>query len=402
MPEDMAIRQKAIGILRDTFESYGFEPLETPSLEYASILMGKYGEEADKLVYSFDDRGGRKIGLRYDLTVPTCRVLATYGDKIPLPFKRYQVQNVFRAEKPQRGRYREFTQCDIDTFGVQSPLADAEIIEVLYASLKNLGFEEFIININSRKVLLSMLESSGISEKSLQPKILNTLDKAEKITKEEIEEELAKKGLSADQIKTVFLSIRDAKPDEELNEIFNYLEKAGISNKNYRFLPTMVRGLDYYTRAIYETYVTKPNIGSITGGGRYDTLVAQLGGPNITGTGSTIGLERIIEVIKENNLWPELNKTKVKCLVTIFSPDLTQASLEFVKAARNKKIATEVFINPDTKIDKQLRYASQKGVPYVVVIGPDEAKDGKVVLKNMATREQQRLSPAEAIKKLSL
>jgi len=395
LPEELAIRYKAIEILRKTFTSFGFQPLETPTLEYTSTLLGKYGQEADKLVYTFQDRGGRQVGLRYDLTVPVCKVLAIYGQRLPLPFKRYQIQPVFRAEKPQRGRFREFTQCDIDIFGVSSPLADAEIILVLFHALKNLGFAEFQIKINSRQVLFKILEKSGVTKPSLQLSVLQTIDKLDKKTKAEVEKELSQKGLTATQIKQIFAALAQAKPNEELKQIFTFLKISKVPQKYYCFAPSLVRGLDYYTRAIFEAQVTKPKIGSVSGGGRFDNLVAQLGGPQITGTGTSIGLERIVEVIKEHRLWPQIKPTATKILVTVFSPELLPLSLRTANWLRQKGLAVELFLDPEKKLDKQLKYADRKGIPYALIIGPEEAEKNLVTLKNLSARTQKTLPLAK-------
>lgn len=401
LPEDMVIRQKVVEILRGTFESFGFQPLETPTLEYAETLLGKYGDEADKLVYSFKDQGGRKVGLRYDLTVPVCKVMALYQNKLALPFKRYQIQSTFRAEKPQKGRFREFTQCDIDIFGIQSPIADAEMVQVIYVALKNLGFKEFTINLNSRQVLFSILTKAGITQKERQLSALQSIDKLDKQPMKVVENELNTKGLSSIQIKSIFAAIKNAKPDKDLSEIFTFLKANKVPEEYYRFLPSMVRGLDYYTRAIFETYVTKPKIGSVTGGGRYDNLVKQLGGPDITGTGTTIGLERIVEVIKEQKLWPEVKATNTIVLITVFSPELQEKSIEIANQLRQTNINAELYLDPKTKLDKQLKYADRKGIPYAIIIGPDEVKNGTVVLKDLVKKTQIVIPLTQVINRLS-
>ena len=385
----MAVRQKVITILKQVFESFGFQPLETPTLEYATTLLGKYGSEADKLVYTFSDQGRRQVGLLYDLTVPVSKVLALYRNRLPLPFKRYQIQNVFRAEKPQKGRYREFTQCDIDTFGIASPLADAEIVQVIYQALKELKLGEFIINLNSRTVLGQILKQTGIEEKSQQLSVLQSVDKLDKKTEKEVKKELLDKKLTTTQIDQLLAVIKKAQPDEDLKLIFDFLAKAGIPANCYRFNPKMVRGLDYYTRAIFETVITKPKIGSITGGGRYDQLVSQLGGPKITGTGTTIGLDRICDVIVANRLWPDLIPCPTKILVTVFSPELQKNSQALATLLRYRnRVNTEVYLDPAVKLEKQLKYADKKGIEWVAVIGPDEMKNRTVSLKNLKTRTQ--------------
>jgi len=404
LPQDLVIRQKVIGTLKGVFESYGFQPLETPALEYAETLLGKYGEEADRLIYTFNDRGERKVGLRYDLTVPTARVLAQYAgkaDKIPLPFKRYQIQPVWRAEKPQKGRYREFTQCDIDSFGSVSPLADAEIIAVIFSSLKALNFEKFTIRINSRQVLFRLMNDLGIKDKNQQLSALRAIDKLDKQSSQVVIAELKEKGFPEKLIKKLLYLIKAAKPDANLSELFSYLKRLGVNEKFWRFEPTLVRGLDYYTGPIFETAVEKPKIGSICGGGRYDNLVASLGGPNIPATGTTLGLDRLCDVIKEQNLWPNLSPTPSLVLVTVFSPELLEKSLALVSQLRQQKINTEIYLEPTAKLDKQLKYANQKKIPYIVILGPDEVKTGQVTLKNMISGVQEKIPQEKLVQKLS-
>lgn len=388
LPEDMAIRQKVISTLKEVFSSYGFQPLETPALEYAETLFGKTGEEAEKLFYVFNDPGGRKVGLRYDLTIPVSRVLAQYQGQIPLPFKRYQIQPAWRAENPQKGRYREFTQCDIDTFGSKSPLADAEILAVTSSSLNMLGFEKFTIKVNSRQILVDLLEKAGISEKEKQLTVFRIMDKFDKISEIEIKNELTSKGFDLKTIDLLLSSIKNAQPNENLQELFNYLKLFGVSEKYFQFDPTLVRGLDYYTGFIFETKIEEPKIGSITGGGRYDNLIQSLGGPDIPATGSSFGIDRLCDCIKELNLWPDLGISNTKVLVTIFSPELKEKSMEISTLLRQKGIKTEIYINPEAKLDKQLKYADERQILYAVIIGPDEAKKNTAILKNLKTREQ--------------
>ncbi len=398
LPQDAAIKRDTIRILKDTFESFGFQPLETPTIEYKETLLGKYGKNAEKLVYTFKDKGEREVGLRYDLTIPICKVMAMYQNQLPIPFKRYQIQSVFRADKPQRGRFREFTQCDVDIFGVPSPLADGEIVAIIYKALKKLGFKEFVTNINSREILFGILERTGINNKDEQLKVLQIIDKLGKKNKEAVKEDLSR-IISLEKTNTIFREIENARPNKEIKEMFNFLKLSKVPNDFYKFNPSMVRGLDYYTGAIYETYVSKPKIGSITGGGRYDNLVAQLGGPDITGTGTTIGLERIIETIKENNLWKNLPAKKT-LLVTIFSPELKENSISLAQKLRDNDIDVELYLNCEAKLEKQFKYADRKNVSWLAVIGPDEVKNGLVVLKNLATRSQEKLTEEELIKAL--
>ncbi len=401
MPEEMVIRQKVIDILSRTFQSFGFQPIETPSLEYTGILLNKYGEEAEKLVYTFKDLGDRNVGLRYDLTVPVARFLASHQGKITYPFKRYQIQNVFRAEKPQYGRFREFTQCDLDTFGVSTPLADAEIILVVYTGLKNLGFDQFSIKINDRKLLSRLFKELEINEKSQQMSILQSVDKLDKKGKKAVGKELEKKGFETELIEKVLEKLENLSPSKDLNLIFEFLEKSGMGEKYYQFNPSLVRGLDYYTGPVFEAVVTQPDIGSIGGGGRYDNLVGQIGGPEITGTGFAYGLERLVEVIHSQKIWPEINISPTRVLVTVFSPELAEESFKTAQELRKNSINTEVYLDPDERLDKQLQYANRKNIPWVAIIGPDEAKNETIALKNMSSGDQEKLSMEEAIKKLS-
>jgi len=401
LPETAAVRKNIINKIEAVFESFGFQKLETPTLEYGKTLTGKYGSEADKLIYTFLDKGKRLVGLRYDLTVPACKILGLYQNKINLPFKRYQIQNVFRADKPQRGRFREFTQCDIDIFGVDSVLADAEIVLVFYNLFKALGFNNFCIDINSREVLFKILKSASINDKKLQLSILQTIDKLDKNSTQQVEQELIQKGLSQKTVKQILSAIKTAKPNQELETIFEFLKINQVPEKNYRFLPSLVRGLDYYTRSIFEVSVIKPKIGSIGGGGRYDNLVSQLGGPKITGTGMSSSIERILEVGKEIGLWQDIKPSKTKVLVTVFSKETLKKSISTFNDLRQANVNCELYLDEGKKLSKQLKYASLKQIPYAIIIGPDEIKKRAVILKDLGKREQKQLSIPELIKILS-
>jgi len=394
LPETMAIRNYVKNIFIETFENFGFQPLETPTLEYASTLMGKYGDEADKLVYSFTDNGDRKVGLRYDLTVPTAKVLAMYSQTIPMPFKRYQIQPVWRAENTQKGRYREVLQCDIDIFGSNSPIADAEILAIINTVLQKLNFKSYTILINSRTVLNNILESCNITEN--KNSVLQSLDKFGKIGEEGVTKELISKDVPEAKITALFKYIKLAQPDEYLQKVIDQLEVLGVSENNYKFDPTTVRGLDYYTGPIFETVVTEPKIGSITGGGRYDNLIKTLGGPDTPAVGTTIGLDRIVDCILELNLLPNLPKTKTKILVANFGEETINESLKLVTELRNNNIASSFYPDAD-KLGKQFKYADSLGVPFVAIIGPDEAKENQVTIKNMTTGEQKTINQSDLL-----
>jgi len=394
LPEAMAVRNYVKNLLIDTFETFGFEPIETPTLEYSSVLMGKYGDEGDKLVYSFTDNGDRQIGMRYDLTVPTAKVLAMYSQTIPMPFKRYQIQPVWRAENTQKGRYREVLQCDIDTFGTNSPIADAEILAVINTVLQKLNFKTFTILINSRIVLNNILKACKITED--KNSILQSLDKFSKIGQDGVTKELIGKNIPKAKITVLFKYIKQAQPDEYLQNVINQLKILGVSKNNYQFDPTIVRGLDYYTGPIFETVVTKPKIGSITGGGRYDNLIKSLGGPDISAVGTTIGLDRIVDCITELNLLPNLPKTKTKVLFANFGDKTVNQSLKLITELRNNNIASSFYPDND-KLSKQFKYADSLSIPFVAMIGTDESKNNQVTLKNMATGEQKTINQSNLL-----
>jgi len=399
LPEEMRLRNYVLNVFIEVFELFGFDPLETPTLEYASTLLGKYGEEADKMVYTFKDKGGREVGLIYDLTVPVSRILSVYHQQIPLPFKRYQIQRVYRADKPQKSRYREFTQCDIDIIGVKSPLADAEVVAIIYRIFKKLGLDDFTIQINSRQVLFKLLENLEIKEEKKQLSVLQTVDKLRKQGREKVEDELGKKGLSSKQISDLFKQLEKITCDKNLEEMFSYLKKLNVPQEYVKFTPSMVRGLDYYTGPIFETVINDPPIGSLTGGGRYDNLISLLGGPDLTGTGSTLGFDRICDVIKEKKLLPNLAKTATAVLIINF-PGFFDEAIQLANKLRENKIACEVYLE-EKPIDKQFKYADRKGIPYVIIIGPDEVKKKVVKLKNMKTGEQKEIKIAEIVKLLN-
>lgn len=394
LPEAMAVRNYVKNLLIDTFETFGFEPIETPTLEYSSVLMGKYGDEGDKLVYSFTDNGDRQIGMRYDLTVPTAKVLAMYSQTIPMPFKRYQIQPVWRAENTQKGRYREVLQCDIDTFGTNSPIADAEILAVINTVLQKLNFKTFTILINSRIVLNNILKACKITED--KNSILQSLDKFSKIGQDGVTKELIGKNIPKAKITVLFKYIKQAQPDEYLQNVINQLKILGVSKNNYQFDPTIVRGLDYYTGPIFETVVAEPKIGSITGGGRYDNLIKSLGGPDISAVGTTIGLDRIVDCITELNLLPNLPKTKTKVLFANFGDKTVNQSLKLITELRNNNIASSFYPDND-KLSKQFKYADSLGIPFVAMIGTDESKNNQVTLKNMATGEQKTINQSNLL-----
>jgi len=418
LPEQMVKRNYVIDIIKRIFEKYGFEPLETPSLELWETLSGKYGEEADRLTYRFVDRGKRQVGLRYDLTVPMSRVIAMYPE-IPKPFKRYQIQPVWRADKPQKGRFREFYQCDADIVGSASMLADAEIIAIIYESLKTLGFQNFTIRINNRKILFGITDISGAGmDRELE--VCRAIDKFDKIGLEGVKEELLERGIPAASVEKILdiLNIEGSNPQRlatakkmlansetglqgvaELEELFRYLNWYGFPDENFKFDLYLSRGLDYYTGPIYETVVEEPRIGSITGGGRYDKLIGLFSGQDLPATGSTIGLERIITVMDELNMFPKYLRTPVQVLVTVFDNSTLPYSIEIARELRSVGINTDLYTGK-AKLRGQIGLANDKGIPIVIIAGPDEQQAQKVNIKNMISGEQEQVGIKEFVSKI--
>lgn len=375
LPLDVMKRQYAIDIIRRTFELYGFEPIETPAIEYLEIFTGNIGED-EKLFYKFDDTGGRKVALRYDQTVPTCRFIAQYSDKISMPFKRYQIQTVWRAEKPQKGRYREFLQCDADIFGVEDRVADGETIALTIDIFKNLGFKNPIAVINDRALY-----------RDIPYKAVVAIDKLKKIGEEGVITELVSKGYSQNEAKELLEKVKAIKPNEELKIIFKYLDDYGFKN-NYQFSPTLARSFSYSTGTIWEIVVPEFDAGSLAGCERFDSLVARFSNRNVPAVGFAVGFDRTILAMEELGLFPDM-KTKTKVLVTVFNKNLVKESQKLVQKLREQKINTDLYSDPNDKLDKQLKYADKKGIPFVVIIGPDEVTNKRIVLKVMKEGRQE-------------
>ncbi len=435
LPEQMLRRQFVMNTIKTIFEKYGYEPLETPSFEKLEVLSGKFGEEGEQLIFKLLKRGtgiekvGRAIkeftisnfadlvdeALRYDLTVPLCRVIAMYQSEITIPFKRYQMQPVWRGDKPQKGRYREFYQCDADTVGSASMLADAETIALINEILTALGFKKFKIRINNRKILSGIVEYSG-ADVNRSSEVCIVIDKLEKIGIDGVKQELLEREIPGAAITKILPILEISGKAEtvlndvssllnssqigitgiaELKELISEIPSLGVPQQNYVIDLFLARGLTYYTGPIYESIIEEPNIGSLTGGGRYDGLVGMFLGRNIPATGTTIGIERIIDVMTELNMLPD-SKTKTQVLVTIFDENTQKASLEITKNLRTAGVNTEFFFDAGG-LKRQFKYANKKGIPYVITIGPDEIARNKVSLKNMTTGEQVTLNINELI-----
>ncbi|WP_448601229.1 histidine--tRNA ligase [Thermoflexus hugenholtzii] len=418
LPEQMMLRRYVIRSFEEIFEAYGFEPLQTPALELRETLMGKYGPDAEKLIYDARHREGKEeLSLRYDLSVPLARVVAMYPN-LPRPFKRYQIAPVWRAERPQKGRYREFYQCDADIVGTSSMAADAEIISLIHEALNRLGFRNFVILLNDRKLLTGLGRYSGVPE-PLLGSLYRAIDKFDRLGLEGVQEEMRRYGIPEEAIARMLELLRiegdhteilgelsrrmqaaeipeGLEGIRELETLLRFVEAMGVPSERYRISFTMVRGLEYYTGPIFETVVTEPKIGSITGGGRYDGLVGLFARQSVPMTGTSFGIERIIDVIQELGMAPpDLPRTPVQVLVTVFDEPRMGASIALAQAFRRAGLKVMLYFEP-RRLEAQLRYAHQKGIPFVAILGPDEEARGVVTVRDMESGEQRTLPPEEA------
>lgn len=434
-PEQMAKRTFIFDTIRRTFQRYGFLPLETPAFENLSVLMGKYGEEGDQLLFKILNSGdfsgkltdndwneGYKAvtgkisekGLRYDLTVPFARYVVMNRGTLAMPFKRYQIQPVWRADRPQKGRYREFYQCDADVVGTDSLLCEAEIVMLLHDILPALGIEDFTVKINNRKILTGIADIIGAH--GMEGPLCVAIDKLDKIGKEKVEEELIQRGFSSESIsklEPVFKLSNDNEPFdelknwlsgseiamkgiEELETVWKLVKTLGLKNARMQFDVTLARGLSYYTGAIFEVKANNVQIGSISGGGRYDNLTGTFGVPGISGVGISLGVDRIYDVMEELNLFPESQKTSTQVMISNFDEEAFLYGLTVLPKLRNAGINAEIY--PDSvKLKKQLDYADRKNIPFVILIGSDEIQSGLLTLKNMKSGEQQKLNADDLI-----
>jgi len=403
LPQEARKRQYVVDKLKTVFKSFGFEPLETPVLEYEETLTGKYGDEGDKLMYRFEDNGKRRVAMRYDQTVPLSRVVAQYQNDLPTIFKRYQIQPVWRAENTQKGRYREFVQCDVDTIGTDSPLADAEVIAVAAKSLEALGFKKFKILINDRENLKFINDSERLPEEE-NIMIIRAVDKLKKIGKDGVINELLTDGFSKEIAEKIMQEVERRNPTPYLLQIFESLETLGIDKNTFTFSPTLARGLDYYTGVIFEIEVEEYPVGSVCGGGRYDKLIGMFAGRQISAVGCSFGFDRTIEAMEALKLFPEdLANSSTTVLVTIFSENLKQKSLEAINELRKQNINGEIYlgeVKEKNPLEKQLKYADQKQIPFIIIIGPEEVDTNTITIKNMQARSQEKTTLEDFINKI--
>lgn len=415
LPEQMLHREQILNTMRTVFKKYGYAPIETPAIEYLDILTGKYGEEADRLIYKLNYKTATKdeAALHYDLTVPFSRMVAMNND-LPIPFKRYQIQPVWRADRPQphQGRFREFYQCDVDCVGTSSMLIEAELIAITYEVLSTLQIPDFLIKINNRKILNGITQYIGLDEKHVGD-ICISIDKLDKVAWAEVEKELVEKNIkhsaiqklqellakeiNLNQLKLELSEIPVAQEGiAEVEEIFNYLNVWDIPPQYFTFDISLARGLDYYTGPIFETKLPKhPHIGSLNGGGRYNGLIASFGGKDLPAVGTSLGLDRIFTAMQQLNLLPEV-KTSTQVLVANFGEDTLEAALKLVKKLRANNINTE-FYPEASKMKKQFAYCDKKQIPFMAILGEDEIAQQKITLKNMRASEQNMHTVEDAI-----
>ncbi|HEX9036766.1 MAG TPA: histidine--tRNA ligase [Ktedonobacterales bacterium] len=442
LPRDLAPRNRVFRLLRETFERYGYEPLETPALEHASALEGKYGEEGERLLFRILKNGRdlqsaaaalqkenagvdwsagalarqfSEMALRYDLTVPMARVIAARQNDLAMPFRRYQMQPVWRADRPQRGRYREFYQCDVDCVGSRSMLVDAEMAAIHFEAFSALGFTNFVTQISHRGLLDALMEVSGV-EADQRVAVRVIVDKMDKIGRDGVRGELEKSGFEArvrdalldtlsvsgsptDALASLEPVVRGTAQGEtsvdELAQVFAALRHMGVPDGRYSLNPSMVRGTDYYTGVIYETVMVGSKLGTLGSGGRYDRLVGMFLGKDIPAVGISFGVDRILVAMEDAGLLKDEALTATEALVTCFSKETADASLALARTLRAGGVCTELY--PDPKgLGQQLAFANKRGIPLAFIIGPDEAARGEATLRDLRTGEQRAVNIPEA------
>ncbi len=417
LPERMIPRSRMLATIEGTFQRFGFPPLATPALEYLETLTGKYGDEGENLLYRFTDHGDREVALRYDLTVPLARVVAQYN--VTLPFRRYQIAPVWRAEKPQRGRFREFVQCDADIVGSYDMTADAELVQLACELLSALGVDQFEVRINNRKILSGLMESIGVTAASVEMGILRTIDKLPKIGRDKTAALLESENrLTGEQIDKVFEFLElSGTADEvvarltalfpsgpgaagaaELRQVLDMAAAAG-SEGNVVIDLSIARGLNYYTGTIYETFLTDlSGFGAVMGGGRYDGLIGLMKSEEIPGVGISLGIDRLLEGLVELKLLQE-SEAIAAVLVTSFGPETATYTTKVASMLRRAGVTCEVFPSY-AKLAKQFKYANRRGQVWVVVAGPEEAGKGEATLKNLTTGQQEPMPLSQLVERL--
>ena len=408
LPDAMMARERLIDTARRVYRSYGFSPIDTPALEYLDILTGKGGEETDKQIYRFQDSGERWVGLRFDLTVPLARFAAQHIAELGTPFKRYHIASVWRGENTQRGRYREFMQCDFDTLGTRSPAADIETALVIHDLLRAIGFERFTLRVNNRLVLNGVLERLGLAEKSKA--VLIALDKLAKIGREKVADEMSRTaGATAEQVSQV-LRLAELQGENQdilhkleplvagsqagqegvarLAELLSAVESAGVPKERIKLDVSIARGLDYYTGAIFETFLDElPGIGSVCSGGRYDNLASLYTSQELPGVGASLGLDRLLAAMEELGMLAKVT-TPAEVFIAYFMADRLNDYLRLAAHLRAAGIGVELY--PEAKrLGQQLKYADRRGFRVALIAGEDELAAGTCQVKNLASGESQ-------------
>jgi histidyl-tRNA synthetase len=441
LPEDVRKREHVIGVIKDVYERYGFEPLETPAVENIETLMGKYGEEGNQLIFKILKRGEHEktgeadLALRYDLTVPLARVVAQYQNELPKFFKRYQIQPVWRADRPARGRFREFYQCDVDVLGSQSMVVEAELIAAASDALVALGFNDFTIRLNHRQMLTGILDQAGVPRDKHNDALV-ALDKMDKTGPEGVAREISERGIvdeSAVKLMRFFEGLAGARHALELVDLGDVstrqaaynadvlgrivefvgahetgasgvddlrqilqLAKASDAGNRLKLDPTLARGLAYYTGAIIEINVSDL-AGSLGGGGRYDNLVGMFLGKDVPACGFSLGLERIIVVMTEREMFPTgLVSSSANVMITIWNEESIDESIALATELRSKGLRVDVYPEAD-KLAKQFKYASSRGIPFVAIVGEEERSRGEVAIKDMKSGEQRTVKREDVI-----
>ncbi|HRJ87707.1 MAG TPA: histidine--tRNA ligase [Pyrinomonadaceae bacterium] len=432
LPADVRKREYVIGIIKEVYQSFGFEPLETPAVEDLDTLMGKYGEEGNQLIFKILKRGEKldllnakaeseltDLALRYDLTVPLARVVANNRNELPKFFKRYQIQPVWRADRPARGRFREFYQCDVDSIGSSSMMVEAELILAVTAILRRLGFSDFTIRLNHREVLADILDTAGVAADK-HGVALVAIDKLDKIGSEGVAAELAERGISenaADMLLNIFEQTQKIVDDGKqvnrtiVSNLINIVSNEVLTDIGHiltyaddcpvQLDPSLARGLSYYTGAIME--ISVPDLGgSLGGGGRYDGLIGMFGKEQIPACGFSLGLERILVVMDERGMFPPeiAESTPADVMVTVWSEETVGESLKLAAELRSKGLRVSVYPEPD-KLGKQIKYADQIKVPWVCVLGESEIAAKQVTVKNMRTGTQETTVISEAAARMN-
>lgn len=443
---EMVKRNHIFNTISSVFKKFGYQEIQTPTMENLSTLTGKYGDEGDKLIFKvlnsgdflsnipedkLMQRNSQKLisdisekALRYDLTVPFARYVVMHRNEISFPFKRFQIQPVWRADRPQKGRYREFYQCDADVVGSESLINEAEFVLIYHEALSKLGLKDFTIKINNRKILSGIAEIIGKPELIVDMTV--AIDKLDKIGFEGVTKELMERGFTETDIEKLkpIIALKGSNEDKlnnlrtvlassetglkgisELETIFSYLTRFSTTNAQYSTLHleldiTLARGLNYYTGAIFEVKTNEVAMGSIGGGGRYDDLTGMFGLSNLTGVGISFGADRIYDVLEELNLFPESSTESTKLLISNFDTQSESYALPLLQQIRNAGISAEIYPSSG-KLKKQMAYADDKNIPYVILIGSDEMESGLLTLKNMKSGEQQKLTIEEVITLLS-